>query len=82
MRDTLDFLLTTAPHANRVEQRAGQPSGDEQEREAREWRDACTQYFQQFSKRPLPAGVEPPEYPLEHYISKQLHYAPGTPGGS
>ncbi len=35
-----------------------------QEREARIWRDACTQYFATFSQRPLPAGVEPPTYPL------------------
>jgi len=38
-----------------------------QEREARIWRDACTQYFATFSKRPLPAGVEPPEHPLAYY---------------
>lgn len=38
-----------------------------QEREARIWRDACTQYFATFSKRPLPPGVEPPEHPLEYY---------------
>lgn len=35
-----------------------------QEREARIWRDACTQYFATFSHHPLPAGVEPPNYPL------------------
>ena len=35
-----------------------------QEREARIWRDACTQYFATFSQRPLPAGVELPTYPL------------------
>ena len=35
-----------------------------QEREALIWRDACTQYFATFSKRPLPAGVEPPTYNL------------------
>ncbi len=52
-----------------------------QEREAREWRDACTLYFQQFSKRPLPEGVEPPAYPLEHYKAIDLRYVPGTPSG-
>ena len=35
-----------------------------QEREARIWRDACTQYFATYSKRPLPQGVEAPTYPL------------------
>ena len=38
-----------------------------QEREARIWRDVCTQYFATFSKRPLPAGYEPPEHSLEYY---------------
>ncbi len=52
-----------------------------QEREAREWRDACLLYFQTFSGRPLPSGVEPAEYPLSHYIEKKLHYVPGDPAG-
>jgi alpha-glucuronidase len=51
-----------------------------QERDAREWRDACLLYFQQFSKRPLPAGVEPPEYDLQHYIDVDLRFVPGHPG--
>ena len=51
-----------------------------QEREAREWRDACLLYFQTFSKRPLPAGVEPPEHPLEYYKAINIRYAPGHPG--
>lgn len=52
-----------------------------QEREARQWRDACTQYFRTFSKRPLPPGVEPPEHPLEYYQAIQLRYVPGNPSG-
>ena len=38
-----------------------------QEHEARIWRDACTQYFATYSKRPLPAGIEPPEHALDVY---------------
>jgi alpha-glucuronidase len=53
----------------------------QQERDACVWRDACTLYFQQFSKRPIPAGVEPAEHPLEFYEAIQLHYFPGTPSG-
>lgn len=49
-----------------------------QEREAREWRDACIQYFQTFSGRPLPPGVEPPEHPLDYHRSLRLRYAPGS----
>jgi alpha-glucuronidase len=39
-----------------------------QEREARWWRDAALLYFQTFSRRPLPAGVERPAHPLEYYL--------------
>jgi alpha-glucuronidase len=48
-----------------------------QEADAREWRDACLLYFQQFSKRPLPAGVEAPAHTLDYYISKKLRNMPG-----
>jgi len=50
-----------------------------QERDARFWRDGCLLYFQQFSKRPLPVGVEPADHPLEYYLKFQLHYVPGHP---
>ena len=53
----------------------------QQERDACAWRDACTLYFQQFSKQPIPAGVEPAEHPLAYYEAVQLHYFPGTPSG-
>jgi alpha-glucuronidase len=48
-----------------------------QEQEAQWWRDACIAYFQTFSKRPLPAGVAPPQHPLEYYQSLKFPYAPG-----
>ncbi|WED64391.1 alpha-glucuronidase family glycosyl hydrolase [Synoicihabitans lomoniglobus] len=51
-----------------------------QEKDAREWRDACLLYFQQFSQRPLPEGVEPAEYDLQHYIDVNRRYYPGHPG--
>ena len=43
-----------------------------QERDAIAWRDACLLYFQTFSKRPLPAGVEPPRKTLEEYKAKSI----------
>ncbi|HYW70475.1 MAG TPA: alpha-glucuronidase family glycosyl hydrolase [Pyrinomonadaceae bacterium] len=43
-----------------------------QERDAIAWRDACLLYFQTFSKRPLPAGVEKPLKTLEEYKAKSL----------
>ena len=48
-----------------------------QELDARDWRDACLLYFQQFAKRPFPAGVEPAAYPLDTYESIKLRNMPG-----
>jgi alpha-glucuronidase len=38
-----------------------------QERDAVWWKDASLSYFQTFSKKPLPAGVEPPQKTLADY---------------
>jgi alpha-glucuronidase len=43
-----------------------------QERDAVGWKDACLLYFQTFSKRPLPIGVEKPVKTLEEYKAKSL----------
>jgi alpha-glucuronidase len=43
-----------------------------QERDAVAWRDACLLYFQTFSKRPLPPGVEPPRKTLEEYKARSI----------
>lgn len=43
-----------------------------QERDAVHWRDACLTYFQTFSKRPLPDGVEKPQKTLDEYKAKSL----------
>ena len=45
-----------------------------QERDAIWWRDAVLLYFQTFSKRPLPAGVEKPAKTLEEYKAKGLQW--------
>ena len=45
-----------------------------QERDAVWWRDACLLYFQTFSQRPLPAGVEPPAKTLADYKAKALDW--------
>jgi alpha-glucuronidase len=39
-----------------------------QEQEARWWRSACLLYFQTFSRRPLPAGLEPLEGTLDAHL--------------
>lgn len=46
-------------------------------KEARWWRDACLLYFQTFSKRELPEGVEKPTKSLDHFQSLRFPYAPG-----
>jgi alpha-glucuronidase len=46
-----------------------------QHREAIWWRDACLAYFQQFSKRPFPAGYAP-KYPLEYYQKMPMFASP------
>jgi alpha-glucuronidase len=45
-----------------------------QERDAVWWRDACLLYFQTFSKRPLPPGVEKPLKSLDEYKSTSLRW--------
>ncbi|WP_162053477.1 alpha-glucuronidase family glycosyl hydrolase [Pontibacter pamirensis] len=48
-----------------------------QEQEAKWWRDACLLYFQTFSKRPIPKGLEEPEHSLEHYMQLDPKFVPG-----
>ena len=40
-----------------------------QEKEARWWRDAALQYFQQYSRMPIPAEYEQPAHPLSFYLA-------------
>lgn len=50
-----------------------------QERDAKIWRDACILYFQTFSKRPLPEGLEKPEHDLEWYKAHRYTDILGIP---
>ena len=45
---------------------------EKQHNDAEWWRDACVGYFQQFSKRDLPAGVRPLMMPVDSIRSKTL----------
>ena len=45
-----------------------------QERDAVWWRDSVLLYFQSFSKRPLPEGVEKPAKTLDEYKAKSLSW--------
>ncbi|MEL0454706.1 alpha-glucuronidase family glycosyl hydrolase [Flavobacteriaceae bacterium SZ-1-7] len=49
-----------------------------QYKEAQWWRDACLLYFQQFSGKPLPDGVEKPTKTLEYFESLKFPFAPGN----
>lgn len=46
-------------------------------KEAKWWRDACLLYFQTFSQKPLPDGVEKPTESLEYFQSLRFPFAPG-----
>lgn len=46
-------------------------------KEAIWWRNACVLYFQTFSRRPIPAGLEKPDRSLEYYQNLEFPYAPG-----
>jgi alpha-glucuronidase len=48
-----------------------------QERDAKIWRDGCILYFQTFSKRPIPEGVEKPEKTLDYYRNYRYTDIPG-----
>ena len=49
-----------------------------QYKEAKWWRDACLLYFQQFSGKTLPEGVEKPTQTLEYFESLKFPFAPGN----
>jgi alpha-glucuronidase len=49
-----------------------------QYKEAKWWRDACLLYFQQYSKMPLPEGVEKPTETLDYFKSLTFPFAPGN----
>jgi alpha-glucuronidase len=46
--------------------------------EAQWWRDASIAYFQSVSGLPLPDGVRPPPFPLQHYQARRFPFAPGN----
>lgn len=48
-----------------------------QHKEAVWWKDACMLYFQTFSGRPFPKGMEAPEHSLDYYKGLKFPYAPG-----
>ncbi|MFA9189303.1 alpha-glucuronidase family glycosyl hydrolase [Flavobacterium sp. FBOR7N2.3] len=49
-----------------------------QHKEAKWWRDACLLYFQQYSGKELPKGVEKPTQTLDYFKSLQFPFAPGN----
>jgi alpha-glucuronidase len=48
-----------------------------QYKEAVWWRNSCVLYFQSFSKKEIPGGLEKPDKPLSYYESLQFPFAPG-----
>ena len=50
-----------------------------QEKEAIWWRDAAVQYFQTFSRQPIPSDLERPEHPLSFYRALRCPPFPPKP---
>lgn len=50
--------------------------------EAIRWRDACVQYFQTFSKQPIPFKYERPLHPLQYYMDQKFYFVPGSAGSN
>lgn len=48
-----------------------------QRKEAVWWRNACVLYFQTFSRKEIPAGLEKPDKSLEYYQGLEFPFAPG-----
>jgi alpha-glucuronidase len=48
-----------------------------QQQEAVWWRNSCVLYFQTFSKKNIPAGLEKPDQTLEYYQNLDFPFAPG-----
>jgi alpha-glucuronidase len=76
----MDVHLSTATHPHRID--PGRFAHVRtllaiQEKEARWWRDACLAYFQTFSRRPLPDGVQAPALTLEQYRAIRHRFVPG-----
>jgi alpha-glucuronidase len=49
-----------------------------QHKEAKWWRDACLLYFQEFSGKEFPKGVEKPTQALNYFKSLKFPFAPGN----
>ena len=49
-----------------------------QHKEAKWWRDACLLYFQEYSKKELPLGVEKATESLDYFKSLKFPFAPGN----
>ena len=47
-----------------------------QAKEAVWWRNACVLYFQNFSRRPIPAELEKPQKSLQYYQELSFPFAP------
>lgn len=48
-----------------------------QHKEAVWWRNACVLYFQTFSKKNIPEGLEKPDKTLDYYMGLEFPHAPG-----
>lgn len=68
-----------APHVDELRHHEVAARLQRQVSDAEWWKDACLAYFQEFSRRPYPEGVEPPKKTLGEYRAMQQYFVPGIP---
>ncbi|ASV32415.1 alpha-glucuronidase family glycosyl hydrolase [Maribacter cobaltidurans] len=77
VKDMINTWDNMKPYLSESEYREVAMLLEIQLKEAKWWRDACLLYFQTFSNRPLPEGVEKPTKSLEYFKSLKFPFAPG-----
>lgn len=77
VRDMLKVWEQMSPYVDALSHKEVRTLLDIQLQEAIWWKDACMQYFHQYSKLPFPEGMEKPEHSLDYYKSLKHPYAPG-----
>ena len=79
--DQVQDMMTTwknmEPYISKVRHQEVRMLLEIQLKEAKWWRDACLLYFQTYSKKELPDGVEKPTRTLEYFKSLKFPFAPG-----
>ena len=72
-REFVDLWQKVQPYVDTERYEAIQMRFERQALDAEWWRDACLLYFQQYSRRSIPADCPPPVHDLEELMEFRLH---------